>query len=47
MIFDSFFMGASQKFLRCSKNNSFEIWNIFLKNYHSHPEGHQCPKELK
>ena len=28
-----------------AKNNSFKRWIIFLKNYHSHPEGHQY--ELK
>ena len=34
MIFDSFFMGASQKFPRFCKSNSFKRWIIFLKNYH-------------
>ena len=31
MIFDSFFMGASQKLQRCSKNNSFKRWIISWK----------------
>ena len=47
MIFGSFFMGVSQKFPRCSKNNSSKRWIIFLKNYHSHPKEHQFPNELK
>ena len=45
MIFDSFFMGASQKCPRFSKNNSIKRWDIFVKNYHSHPKGHQCHNE--
>ena len=47
MIFDLFFMEASQKIQQFCENNSFKQWIIFWKNYHSHPEGHQCPKELK
>ena len=47
IIFDSFFMEKSQKLPLYSTNSSFKRWIIFLKNYHSHPEGHQCPNELK
>ena len=40
MVFDSFSMGLFQNFPRCSKNNPFQRWIIFLKNYHSHPQSH-------
>ena len=47
MIFDSFFMGDLKSSQDAAKITHLKDGLFFLKNYHSHPEGHQCSNELK